>query len=353
MITTKELHFKTIRLYQDFEWLRQQLSEEYSTIIVPPLPETPVFAKLDASFFNMKIRYLNKFMAALVAKKTFRTSELLYIFLTMTLEDFNTYKVGLVNKKIVPKLQNKTGSMELTVSKDLINEIRSFNKYVEPCTILYKKLNQSMQTLLNDYSVLGNHLKEISDIYFQITEQARLSQQGERIQKVLKTMGNLFKCYSNAYTKQKDVINSEYKEMFDYMNLELMQMIPLIKDFKEKKHTYKTFELKLKNKKESYFNEKPYNKWEIIPKKDEVIDYLALEKDKEMAFKLMFTKETKESLSYKEQMALTIKTLLENYKKLVKNQDERIKLHFEGLQNRNKELVADAQNIIGFLNFKL
>lgn len=357
LIATNEINSSTRRSFPDFEWLRTKLSEEYPITLIPPLVDNhSLFDKLDPSLLEVRVRYLNKFLYELSNKKLLKQSDLFYKFLSLPTEEFNKFKGESNTTKKIKEMEeiiNSKGELILTLNKEIINKARNIKKAIEPNVTLYQKLNVSFQNLLRDYMTMSNRLKEISDIFFHIEEEAKKGDQSNTVQKVMRILGNLFKCYSSSYINQKDMINNEYKEYFEYMGLELGQFIPLIKDFKEKKHNYKLTELKLNNKKEILFNGKKFQKWDIIATKDEIIDYSALEKDKAVAFKKMLTKETFDSAFYKYQLAYSTGILVNNYNRLIKQHEERIKKHFEGLKSRNKDLVADAHNLKGLLNFKL
>lgn len=357
LITIKEINSSIRRTFSDFEWLRNKLSEEYPITPIPPLVDNhSLFDKQDLPLFEVRVRYLNKFLYALCDNKLLNQSEQFYKFISLSSEEFNKYKGENHFKKKAREMGeiiNLKGEIEVVLNKDIINQARNIKKAIDPNVSLYQKLNVSFQNLLGDYISMSSRFKEISDIFFQIEEEAKKGEQSNSVQKVMRIMGNLFKCYSTSYINQRDLINNEYREYFEYMGLEFGQFLPLVKDFKEKKHNYKLTELKLNNKKETLFNEKKYQKWDIISAKDEIINYAELEKDKAASFKRMLTKETLDSAYYKYQLAYSTGILVNNYSTIVKKQEERIKKHFEDLQIRNKELVADAHNLIGLLNFKL
>ena len=95
-----EIKTEVRRTYADFEWLKYQLGLYYSLRITPPLIKEPMYYQLEIvnkkdseeKVEETKIKYLNFFMNALIKKKIFRTSAILYEFLELNDDDFKKYK---------------------------------------------------------------------------------------------------------------------------------------------------------------------------------------------------------------------------------------------------------------------
>jgi hypothetical protein len=82
---------EVVRRYSDFEWLRNQLAEEYVFCIIPPIPEKAVQGALekfvsgahDPRLLEYRQRALRKFLIRVGAHPTLYSSQLLQDFLEM------------------------------------------------------------------------------------------------------------------------------------------------------------------------------------------------------------------------------------------------------------------------------
>ena len=95
-----EIKTEVRRTYADFEWLKNQLGLYYALRIVPPLIKESMLYQLEIVskkdteevVEQAKIKHLNYFISALLKRKIFRTSAILFEFLELNEKDLKVYK---------------------------------------------------------------------------------------------------------------------------------------------------------------------------------------------------------------------------------------------------------------------
>ena len=95
IITTSPLNLKVRRRYSDFEWLRQILSNFYSSSLIPPIPKKSKIGvdRFEESFLLKRMRTLEKFLSFLLEDPVIKVSQILYDFLSIEEEEkFNDKK---------------------------------------------------------------------------------------------------------------------------------------------------------------------------------------------------------------------------------------------------------------------
>eukprot|EP00744_Colponema_vietnamica_P008104 GILI01011581.1.p1 GENE.GILI01011581.1~~GILI01011581.1.p1 ORF type:complete len:406 (-),score=114.49 GILI01011581.1:271-1488(-) len=93
-------HFDVMRRYSDFEWLRNQFSEEYPYCIIPPIPEKDMQGTIDkikggqnadTKLLEYRQRALRKFLVRVGAHPHLHNSRLLQDFLEMEEKDWELH----------------------------------------------------------------------------------------------------------------------------------------------------------------------------------------------------------------------------------------------------------------------
>ena len=84
-VETKQMNWLVKRRYSDFEWLRQVLSKFNPGHLVPPLPSKKIGPRrFELDFIAKRMKFLQKFIDAVMENEIFKASEPLKAFLSMT-----------------------------------------------------------------------------------------------------------------------------------------------------------------------------------------------------------------------------------------------------------------------------
>ena len=80
-VKTADAEEEVERRYNDFVWLHQHLSAEFSGLVIPPLPEKQVSGRFSAGFVESRRRALERFLSRTAAHEELHRSEHLQTFL--------------------------------------------------------------------------------------------------------------------------------------------------------------------------------------------------------------------------------------------------------------------------------
>jgi uncharacterized protein YoxC len=372
LITCEELETKVRRTFTDFEWFKNQLNQRYPFILVPPIQKENLLNnvynnyinligkkdnQVDNELLNLKMRYLTQFMNSLLRKKILRTSPLVLEFLRLPESDFKKYK-DYLNKNpfnvsiTLSNLKTIKGHIDVELNENNLNKANLLYKNLQPSIQAFNKINSAIVNVANDMKNLTNHMKEIGEAFTGLIEQNELKhiELDEEVVKIFKNLKNTFDTWSVSYKSQCEFFNNDFREFFDYMNLELSEM-KLINDLYEKaKSEYEFDGINLNKKKEDLWNKKNYDKWELLPEDNEKLG--AFQNDKKQAFEKMCYNESRVVKYEKRKIAFIVNKYLDEYRKLNKYHGERIRNYFEKIKEINNVMVGDAFNLIKLLSIE-
>ena len=177
-IQCPQLNSDNRRTYEDFEWFRNQLIIRYPLRLIPPVMKQTILKQLGNIFKieseeiieQRKVRYLNKFINAILQKQILRTSPIFYEFLVLDENLFKKYQ----NKLDLKKYQLEIPLNNLITTKGKIkcsltnNSIEEANKLINKYTTLsdlYNKIDSMMNNINNDLNNLSLHMKEMSTYF--------------------------------------------------------------------------------------------------------------------------------------------------------------------------------------------
>ena len=356
-IECPEIKTNVRRTYADFEWLKLQLSVYYTFRFVPPVLKETNFIQMDIISKQdseevaelAKIKYLNFYMNSLIKKKIFRTSPILYEFLELNDKDFKDYK-DLLNKykfDLALSLENlKTlkGEINFELKPSDIQNADNFNKKYNNLSEIYNKLDKSILNISNDFNNLELHMKDVSEQYFKLSKELNDVNSATQMKNIYGKLNKIFTSWSISYNRQYTFFKNEFRNVFNYMNLELQEMNNIHKQYLTYKKEYEDFSGKVNKKKEELFNQKDTSKWSVEPgTEDQIPKYI---NNKKVAFEKMLYEETNLVAQEKRLVACNIYQLFKQYDKLMKNQNDRIEKYFENLKQNNQTIVGDAFNLI-------
>lgn len=353
-VSTPELGTNVKRTLEDFEFFKAQLNEKYPFIYVPPLPPRRPDNKVYDQ--DLLLRYINRFLSCLVRKKILRTSPITLEFLELETGDFDRYRQMLIDAKFVcqynmENYKTMKGQLQVEFNQTQVPYPEKFYKRMEATQVIYKSLNNALKDVVIDFSNLYKHMKKASDAFSALSNNGKENELSPIVVEGYEKLKNIFNSWSQAYQKQRVFMNQNFREFFNYMNLQIKEILTVHKQYMKIKNDYEQYGLDMLTKKEKLFNEKKYSKWELS---DEDLKNLDSFKDnREESFKNMLPGLTNLVGAQKVQVACSCNIVAKQYQKLVKHQGEQLKNYLTSLKEENQSVVGDAYILCSLFNITL
>jgi len=363
-VECEEIKSEVYRTYSDFEWLRNEYVLFYPLRIIPPfikennLVLEGIINKSDNENIskNKKLKYLNKYIAKLITKKSFRTSSLLFNFVTLCNEEFKQYK-ALISKIKFELNQNfdnfkkVKGNIHCTFNRDKISYVEKISESFRGMSDVYSKLEDNLNKISVDLSDLAYNMKEISSRFQELTENLKYFRLGGKINSLYMQLDGIFLYWSSSLERQAQFFNEDFKQIFKSFNLEIKETEFLQKELMTQKKNYETKGIKLRQRKEELFYQGDINKWGLDPSDIKLVE--KNKKEKTICFEKMLNKETNALKEDKKRLAIYIHLINKQFDKLLKTQSDEIIQFFNELKNNYKLMVGDTYNIIKLFNINI
>ena len=352
-----EIKTEVRRTYADFEWLKNQLGLYYALRIVPPLIKESMLYQLEIVskkdteevVEQAKIKHLNYFISALLKRKIFRTSAILFEFLELNEKDLKVYKDQLNKYKYnltytLENLKTVKNTMKFELKPSEINTANLLGKKCNIISDIYNKIEKNVINVSNDFLNLEMHMKEIGELFNKLVTQLKNDENAKKMEDVFTKLNKIFTSWSVSCEKQSSFFKNNFKSFFNYMNLEIQEMSVINQQFVAYKKDYEDFSAKLNKKKEDLFSQKDQSKWSVEPgTEDQIPKYV---NNKKLAFEKMLYQETTFQSDEKKLVACTVYFMMKQFNKLMKCQSENVHNYFSKMKQDNQIIVGDAFNLI-------
>ena len=352
-IKCPELDTLVGRTLEDFEFFKKMLTERYPYKFIPPI--FPKSAEKEYSHEIFK-RYLNRFLQYISQRKILRTSPITLEFLELDSNSFYTYKKKLNDSKYYCKYNmenyiNMKGNLDIEFTEEKINEAEQLYKKIEATRSIYKNLNTSFLKIINDLNNLERHMKQASSAFSALSNYTRDSNQSPYLVTSYDKLKDIFSQWSQSYNKQKIFLNNNFRETFDYLNLQIKDLGDVEKQRVKIRNDYEKTAIELYTKKERLFNNKKISEWELTEEDKKNIEFLKL--NKKSAFKAMLPGMTNLTNVEKIQMACATIIAKKEYEIFMKRQGNILKEYLLSLKDKNQELLSDAYTLCSLFNIEL
>ena len=352
-IKCPELNTEVGRTLEDFEFFQKILIERYPFKYIPPI--FPKSAEKEYSHELFK-RYLNRFLEYICQRKILRTSPITLEFLELNSNSFFTYRKNLTVNKYVCKYNmenftNMKGKLDVEFTQDKINEAEKVYKKIEATRSIYKNLNVALGKIVNDFNNLERHMKQASCAFSALSNYSKESKQNPLLVICYDKLKDIFSNWSTSYNKQKFFLNNNFREYFDYLNLQIKALGDLEKQHMKLKNDYEKYGIELYTKKEKLFNGKKYNLWELSEEDNKNIEFLKM--NKQSAFKAMLPGMTNLVTAMKIQMACSTLIIQKEYEIFMKRQGNNLKDYVLSLNEKNQDIVSEAYSMASLFNIEL
>ncbi len=348
-----EINTEVVRTLDDFEFFQNVLIERYPFKYIPP-----IFPKNKDKDYSHELfkRYLNRFLSYISQRKILRTSPITLEFLELDTILFATYRKNLTNNKFFCKfnMENYTtmkGTLDVDFNQEQVNVPETIYKKLEATQSIYKNLNTALGKIINDLNQLGRHMQQASNAFSALSNYSRDSEQSPLLVTCFEKLKNIFSQWSASYDKQKFFLDQNFREFFDYMNLQIKALSELNKQHMRIKTDYEKYGLELINKKEKLFANKKTNLWELSEEDSKNVEFLKT--NKESAFKAMLPGMSNLVSAQKVQMACSCNILKKEYDRFIKKQGNNLKEYLLSLKDKNQNILSDAYILCSLFNIEL
>ncbi len=349
-VSTPAMNWVVFRRYSDFLWLRSVLVKFFSGHVVPPIPNKKSGGRrFEKDFIEKRMKFLQKFISAVIENEIYKASEPLIAFLSMT--DHNQFEAKMKEltsfqpSPYIEEIKTFSGTVSIASSQD-DNEkyFKNIANYFRIQYQLYERLNGNLKEFYNNFYATQKSMENIQkDFEILHLLNTRVAMK-EAITKTYEEYGIFFKNWSRILYKQNITVKSHIKEFFKFAKMEGTSYSELISRRDEARDKYLNFNNKLTQKKEKHWLNKDISKWEIDEDMGK-IDKAKLTQDKEYAFSKMCTKDSLLLNAYKNQLGYCNKTNIDELKNMIKNNCQKF------IENDNKfcsefyPTLTDALNV--------
>jgi len=349
-----QLNFDVRRSYSDFEWFRNQLIKRYPLRLIPPIGKDNMVKQIEnllkmenEEFIEFrKLRYLQKFMDSILKRSVLKTSPILYEFLRLDEEIFKTYQKKINEKKYelsisLDNLITLKGKINCELKEDSIKNANENAKKYNDLSDIYNKIYSYISNIVLDFLSLNIHMKQLSSYFEELNKYLNEYQctKCDDMKTIYSNFAKIFNNWSISFGKQSEYFNKDFKETFNYYGLGINEMNTIFKKYTEFKNEYESFTSIINKKKEKLFATKNIEKWDVEPgTEDDIPNYLD---NKDIAFEKMLYKETILLKEEKKRICATIYLMNKQFDKLIKYQNENIKIYYDSMVKNSKDIFGN------------
>ena len=350
-VETKQMNWLVKRRYSDFEWLRQVLVKLNPGHMIPPLPSKKIGQRrFELDFIAKRMKFLQKFIDAVMENEVFKANEPLKAFLSMTDKNQFLAKMKELSSYQPSPYVNEYRSFDGEITIDRPDEgdkekyFVNITNYFKIQSQLFDRLNSNFKTL---HKSLTNSCYALNDIQrdFQTLHllNVRVLMKDE-ITKAFEELGKFFKNWKRITYKQNEVFKTYLKDFFKYIRMECSAYTELIVKRNSLKQGYFEEQRKLNVKKEKLWANGDTSKWEIIDDFNK-IDQLYLKTDKFYAFSKMCTQESNHVANMGNTLGFYNRQNMQELKKLMKNNRNKYMLDLKTFTDNFYPTLTDSLTV--------
>lgn len=302
-LETSEFNWLVNRRYSDFCWLRDCLVALYPGDYVPQLPKKQMGNKrFEEKFINKRMNKLQTFLDEIIINENFKSSEPLFIFLSMGDRVLFEHKMTLLNPDNVSinspqDMVNLKGEVQiLDFDTDnyvhFINRFNNLNNYLKVNHKNFIDLNTEFKELELNLSKATVNLNNINTLLSSLASLNKKASLTPNVTAAYDQFAHYFRNWSRIMEKE---VNSIRQTIKNYCKININKGETYISLFKKQEEIINEYNRQKSNlliKKDKLWEEKNIAKWEMIA--DPSLDSVKLLQDKSYAFSKMCYQETYE-----------------------------------------------------------
>ena len=327
-IITQELNWTVTRRYSDFEWLRHCLVKFNPGKVVPPLPKKKIGTRrFEADFIEKRMAYLQKFIDNCLRIEEFKACEPFTAFLSLQdrnmfeskMKELSSYRPSLY----VEEFRTFCGTVNIAnEEEDNEKYFTNIINYFRIQDQLFERLNMNMKRFYVSMNDAGEALASAQKDFETFQKLNTKVLMKEQITQSYENIGVFIKNWRRILLNQNEMIKTHFKSFFKFVKMEATSYEELITNREALKATYLAEKNKLIAKKEKLWQVKDTTKWEIVDEFNKV-DQSKLLVDKDYAFTVMCTSETRKLESMRKQFGYVNRMNFEELKNMINNNCKR------------------------------
>lgn len=349
-VETVELNFLVRRRYSDFEWLRQMLVKYNPGYMVPPLPNKKIGQRrFEQDFIEKRMKFLQKFIDAVLQHEIFKSCECLVSFLQMVERgQFDSKIKELISYQPSPYIEDfKTFSGKIIISseeEDHEKYFKNISNYFRIQSQLFDRLNFNMKNYHQNMRLACENLQDIQKDFEVLHLLNTRVLMKEQITKSYEEFGIFFKNWKRTVYKQNELVKTQVRDFFKFIRMECTSYDELIKHRETIKDQFVAEHTRLSGKKEKLWNQMDMAKWDIIDEFNKV-DHGLLMKDKAYALATMCTKESQNLEKLKKQLGYANRMNIEELKKIIKINCDKFTINLRKFVEEFYPTLTDGINV--------
>lgn len=277
---------------------------------------------------------------------------MLYDFLTIADESEFLKRKAKYSEFVVTSIGesiNMEGIIYSRFSKELAQQQKYLREYIVKSKIVYDQLSTSYQILKENFKQLSANflmvgelhgkLKKISEDYGDVPSTSTYFD-------IVSKMNNEL---SKLYSKQVDVIETEFKCVYEFLNAEISCFRNESNNFYELKNEYLTHFTSLCHKKEKLYNTQNLSKWEIPDDIAQKLDDSILS-NPEVAFKYICHKSNVSLDEERRRLGVCCNSILSDFKQFRAHYERVFQEKLVNISSNNSQILGDIFGLVKLLH---
>ena len=354
LLENEKLKINRRRRYTDFEWLRKTLLRLYPGNYIPPLPIKTMNVNKTEKIEKYQF-YIQQFINGIMEDKLLKNSSLIYLFFSA--KNGNDF-ISIMEKydkasrpnnlKYFYSREGKIILDENILKKPEKNKLLDINSNISKNNYIFDNLNKSLKMLCKEIKQISDRMIEISNLFKRIYEISINNSEKSSFCKCYSDLSLLFKEYGNKEFQQMKMILYQIKNYFKFVNLQyILSLKELYNSFEYEYDLYIKVSENLKNKKETLYNNKEFEKWEL-KKEDINIDF----NDKDLVINKILPKETAVVNEIKKYLIYYATQLKDEYIRLKDIIEKQNNYMINEIKKNNIQILNDSYKFLELINCK-
>ncbi|KAL4481451.1 hypothetical protein ABPG74_007540 [Tetrahymena malaccensis] len=323
-IVVKPHNWEVRRKNSDFNMIREILQRIYPGKILPPLKNKRNISS-DKYGIEKQMKYLQMFLEDLNRDDEIWANEYLISFLSERNPDKLLKKFKEAEKVQLQRSFKTHSNMEGKIKVQLTNLNYLFaeesTKFIDNASSIYTKIKNLCRTLKQDFEKTSETMFSLGELFHQLFSHfndfdnkiIEKKQENQKLKDCYVNLNNLMMTWGNLMQSQVKQVHENMCFLFKYGEKEIEQYKLSLKQLAEEESSYFKYKQRLNAKKEKLFTLGDISKWEIGPnihfQPDNIIS------NKQLAFKIMCTKETIYENHLKDSFAFYCESVYQNLSK--------------------------------------
>ncbi|EAR93629.2 PX-SNX-like domain protein (macronuclear) [Tetrahymena thermophila SB210] len=353
-IVVKPHNWEVRRKNSDFNMIREILQRIYPGKILPPLKNKRNISS-DKYGIEKQMRYLQMFLEDLNRDDEIWANEYLISFLSERNPDKLLKKFKEAEKIQLQRSFKTHSNMEGKIKVQLTNSNYLFaeesTKFVDNASSIYTKIKNLCRTLKQDFEKTSETMFSLGELFHQLFSHfndfdnkiIEKKQENQKLKDCYVNLNNLMMTWGNLMQNQVKQVHENMCFLFKYGEKEMEQYKFSLKQLAEEESSYFKYKQRLNAKKEKLFSLGDISKWEIGPnihfQPDNIIN------NKQLAFKIMCTKETIYENHLKDYFAFYCESIYQNLSKGFQKKANDYSKFFEQFSQSQLKNIEEISNL--------